>query len=247
MRLYVLTRSAYGPAWSLDANRRRLEVTRAVTARLLAAQTDRDWTWVVLVDERDPLRAEREALVAASAPRSRVIPWSPPPAPLPAAWDRHGARTNTVQRIAAEAYRADWGIPHDEAVVQVRLDDDDGLIPTALARYREATRPRREVLMLPRGIRVWRGRYSVVRHECNAMHALVTPPGDTLSVYAYGHTNVARVAPVRMLSPELGWIWVRHGDTISGHRKADRGLTAGVRQMFPVDWKALDTLWRVSA
>ena len=40
MRFYVLTRSAYGPAWDLDANRRRLAVTRAVTAAAMRAQTD---------------------------------------------------------------------------------------------------------------------------------------------------------------------------------------------------------------
>jgi hypothetical protein len=36
---FVLTRSAYGPEWSVEANRRRLEITRAVTAASLAAQT----------------------------------------------------------------------------------------------------------------------------------------------------------------------------------------------------------------
>ncbi len=55
LRHFVLTRSAYGPAWSIEANRRRLAVTKAVTARLMAAQTTRVWTWVVLLDRRDPL------------------------------------------------------------------------------------------------------------------------------------------------------------------------------------------------
>ena len=36
MRHCVLTRSAYGPEWTLEANRRRLALTRAVTAKLMA-------------------------------------------------------------------------------------------------------------------------------------------------------------------------------------------------------------------
>src|SRR5688572_33177200 len=68
VRHYVLTRSAYGPAWDREANARRLEITRAVTARLMAHQTAKAWTWVVLLDERDPFAAERLALYRASAP-----------------------------------------------------------------------------------------------------------------------------------------------------------------------------------
>ena len=71
-----MTRSAYGPAWSLEANRRRLAVTRAVTARLMGLQADRDWTWIVLLDERDRLLEERMAVFAAAAPAFVPILWT---------------------------------------------------------------------------------------------------------------------------------------------------------------------------
>ena len=130
MRHYVLTRSAFGPAWDLDANRRRLAVTRAVTAPLMAAQTARAWTWVVLLDERDPLLAERMALYRASAPAFLPLVWRPEVEGNPS-------------RIAAADYRAPWRSmlgPADDQVLTTRLDDDDGFAPDALARYQAAAR-----------------------------------------------------------------------------------------------------------
>lgn len=245
---YVLTRAAYGPVWDLRANRRRLEVTRAVTAPLMAAQTDRDWTWVVLLDVRDPLISDRRAAFAAAAPSFVGVDWSPPSAPKAAPWDRHAGETTTVQRIAAEAYRAPWRATigaGDEPLMMTRLDDDDGLAPDAIARYRAAAAKvaGRAILMLPAGVRVWRERYSVVRHERNAMHCLVTPAGDDLCVYDYGHAKCQRAAPIVMVDQRWGWIWVRHRDTISGWKRAEKRLDPAVRSAFPVDWRALRRIW----
>lgn len=249
MRAYVLTRSAYGPEWTLEANRRRLEVTAAVTARLMAAQTDRDWTWVVLLHEQDPLRVERTAVFAAAAPRCSVVPWTPPARPSQAPWDRHAATKKIKDAIAYEAYRAPWSDAlgdRDEAVMQVRLDDDDGLAVDALVRYRRAAmRLRgRSILMLPYGVRVWDGRYSRVRHERNAMHALLTPPGDAGTVYDYPHAEChsdrrARGAPVLLVDDRIGWLWLRHRDTLSGWKRADRSLDRSIRKLFPIDWSVI--------
>ena len=244
MRHYVLTRSAYGPEWSIAANRRRLAITRAVTARLMAEQTNRDWTWVVLVDDRDPLIEDRIAVFAAAAPRLEVIRWTPAADPQPAPWDKHAADTTPVQRIAAEAYRAPWDPgPRDDVILQTRLDDDDGLAPDTLARVRARARGRRAVLMHPSGVRVWDGSYASVRHGRNAMHTLVTPPGDTLGVYDYGHTKVASVAPVVTVDARWAWLWVRHRDTISGWKRADRPIDDMVRRTFPIDWHTLEGAW----
>jgi hypothetical protein len=246
VRHAVLTRSAYGPAWDAEANRRRLEVTRAVTARLMLAQRACDWTWVVLLDERDPFLAERLGLYRSSAPRFVPIVWTPPeePVAIPA--------SVSVQRIAAADYRAPWRQavgPADDQVLMTRLDDDDGLAPDALVRYQAAARRvrRRSILMLPIGVRVWNGRQTRVRHERNAMHTLVTPPGDDLCVYDYGHTTVRRVAPVITVDLAPGWLWVRHRDTISGYRQAERRITPTLRRLFPVDWDALEAGWRAAA
>lgn len=244
VRHFVLTRSAYGPEWAAEANRRRLAITAACTSRLMAAQTTTAWTWLVLLDHRDPLLPERLAVFEAGAP-GRVVPilWEPTDVAA-APWDKHGARTTHAQRVAATAYRAPWAQAigdRRQPLLQTRLDDDDGLAPTTLARVQRAAlrMTARTVLMHPIGYRTWQGRATAVRHPENAMHTLFTPAGDTLGVYDYGHRLVARVAPVRTVDMAPAWLWVRHPDTISGHRQADHPITLVVRRLFPVDWAAL--------
>lgn len=243
VRHLVLTRSAYGPDWTPAAIERRLRVTAGVTARLMAAQTTRDWTWVVLVDPRDPFLAKRLEILRAAAPRLVPIEWIPGNV-APAPWDPHGDRANRIQQIAATAYRAPWAQavgPRDELVLQTRLDDDDGLAIDALERVQAAARTvtARTALMHPFGVRVWAGRYSRVRHDTNAMHTLATLAGDELGVYDYGHRKVAAAAPVRIVDNDVAWLWARHVDTISGHRQADHPISTAVRRLFPIDWSVL--------
>jgi hypothetical protein len=243
VRHLVLTRSAYGPGWSLEANYRRLAITEGVTARLMARQTNRDWTWVVLVNSRDPFLAKRLDVFRRAAPALTPIYWEPGEL-AGAPWDPNAERTTLVQKVAATAYRAPWAEAlgdRGELILQTRLDDDDGLALDALERTRAAARRRRDrtVLMQPVGYRVWRGRCSKVRHDTNAMHSLLTPAGDELGIYDYGHRRVAAVAPVVTVDEEPAWLWARHQDTISGWRLADRPITPALRRLYPIDWTLL--------
>lgn len=242
MRHFVLTRSAYGPEWTREANERRLAMTEGVTARLMSLQTHRDWTWIVLLDRRDPLLQRRLEAFVSVAPAVEAIYWQPPERPEQAPWDR-AKRTTTVQRIAASAYRAPWleamgGVP-DGPRLMTRLDDDDGLAPDALERTVQAASrlSRRTILMQPVGVRVYRGHSSPVVHDENAMHSLFVPAGDRMTVYDYGHRQVKRVAPIVTVDRLPAWLWVRHPDTISGHRIANHVITAGLRRLFPIDWR----------
>ena len=88
----VLTRSAYGPAWDLEANRRRLDFARGITIASMAAQTHRDWTWLVAVDKADPLKTERkEAFRSAGVPVRFVEVSSATDSRDDAAWDAYFA------------------------------------------------------------------------------------------------------------------------------------------------------------
>jgi hypothetical protein len=220
VRHYVLTRAVYGPSWSVEANHRRLQMTRGVTARSLAPQTG--FEWLVLLHPADPLLEERKAAFV-------------------------GARflyldvSGTPSQVAAAAYRADWVGAigrRDETVAMTRLDDDDAFAPWAMARVQQIARDtiRRTALMFRLGFRAWEGRYTLVRHDSNAMQTLVTPPGDYLTVYDYLHRYVRKTAPVRMIDNRPAWLWSRHPDTISGWRVAERPLTPEIRAMFDVDW-----------
>ena len=243
MRHYVLTRSAYGPDWDREANRRRLEITRAVTVRLMAAQTTDDWTWIVALDPRDPLLEERRSTFAAAAPQFVPLLWTPDRLDH-TPWDSERKRNPPVNSlVAAAAYRAPWRSVMDGGpLLQTRLDDDDGLHPKALERYRRAAEKLRvrTVLMLPTGLRVYGPRFQVISHTKNAMQSLYTPADDDLCIYGYGHTKCHQVAPVRTVDRNWGWIWVRHRDTISGWRETRTGLTDQIRRIFPVDWAVVE-------
>jgi hypothetical protein len=245
VRHYVLTRSAYGWAWDKGSNRRRFQVTRAVAARLMARQTATDWTWVVLLDERDPLLKERLALYRDSAPAFSPLVWCPTDMPV---------RGSSIrQRIAAADYAAPWNdaIKAEGKVLTTRIDDDDGFAPDALARVQAAAAriETRAALMLPVGVHLWASRYALVRHERNAMHTLLAPTDDDRHVYTYGHTTVAKFAPVVMVDDEPGWIWTRHRDTISNARNprawggTPGAITDALRAQFPIDWPGLAALW----
>lgn len=200
----------------------------------MAQQTAETWTWVVSLDERDPFLSERLQLFTSSAPA--FIPIL-----------RQSGPDDPSQRAAAD-YKAPWRAhlgPADDQVLMTRLDDDDGFAPTALLRYQVAARKdhRRMVLMFPVGVRVWADRYSLVKHDRNAMHTLVTPPGDELCVYDYGHTRVRQMVRVVTVDRTPSWLWVRHRDTISDWRRAQRPVDASVRRMFPADWAALRRAW----
>lgn len=240
----MFTRSAYGPEWTLDKNARRLAITHGITVKMMRLQTVRDWTWVVLVDERDPLRAERIAAFQSADVPVEVIVWQRPPQLAPAAWDHRAIRAHKLEQIAATAYRADWrGArgPGDDQVLMTRLDDDDALAATTLARVQKAAAKidGRAVLMHPFGYRVWKRRASLVRHDANAMATLVTPPGDDATVYDYGHTVARRFAKIVVVDEEPAWLWARHRDTISGWKRAEHQFDRQIRTLFPVDWTVL--------
>jgi hypothetical protein len=242
-RHVVLTRSAYGPDWSFGANLARLKVTEGITAVTMARQTapPDTWHWIILLDARDPLIERRMAVYQAAALSPGFIFWQPPEEAIaPAPWDPR-ADPGRLEGLAAAAYTAPWARavgPRDEPLLQTRLDDDDGFAPDALERIARAGArlTERTILMLPIGYRTWRGQAERVVHLKNAWQTLFTPAGDELGVYDYGHTHAAEVAPVVMVDKDPGWLWVRHGQTISGTRTAAGTITPAIRAMFPIDW-----------
>lgn len=220
----MLLRSVYGPSWSIEANRRRLAISQAVTIRSLASQTAHDFQVLVLLHPSDPLLRERQAAFGSIGADCLFLD-----------------ATGTSAEVAFRAYRAGWAEaigPRDELVAMTRLDDDDAFAPWALRRVQVSvpTIRQRTALVFPLGIRVWQGAYTMVRHDSNAMHTLVTPPGDAMTVYDYGHRFVRKVAAVRRIDSRPAWLWSRHEDTISGWRVAERPLTPEIRALFDVDW-----------
>lgn len=226
-----MTRAAYGPAWDREANRRRLEITRGVTAASMAAQTSKDWTWLVVLHRDDPLKAERKAVFESAG--------------VPVKFVTIATKTTDRSQAAYDAYHAPWGRllgKRDDYLAMTRLDDDDALAPWAIARIQATVRTpiRRTILVFPVGVRVWGGRYTIVSHQSNAMQTLVTLPGDDLHVYGYGHRDARRVGKVRAIDARFAWVWARHPDTISGWKTAEKAIPDRIRSMFPIDWALLE-------
>ena len=221
LKYAILTRSAYGPDWTREANARRLAVTEAITVPTIRAQTFRGFEWHVLVHEKDPLLRRRvKAFESAGVPVHLLFT------------DARG----TPQEVAVACYKAAWrdSVGPGPAAM-MRLDDDDGLAPDAFARLQPLASSSRQptALVFPIGIRVWAGRYTFVRHASNAMQTLVSEVG---SVYDYLHRRVRQHALVRFVDRKPAWLWYRHPDTISGWRMAMSPLDPTVQRWFPIDW-----------
>lgn len=227
MRHFILTRSAYGPDY--DANARRLALLKGVTVPSMLAQTNRDWTWVVLMERDDPFAAER-----LSAFESVGVP----------------VKVFHVEHPTVSLYRQDWAGAMGKCgcgpTLTTRLDDDDALAPDFLQRIQTAAEQANEqgrvVWMLPEGFRVYRGRYAPMRHEANSWATLQTPPGDSAVVYDFGHKRIGGHAPIRLVDDKPAWLFVRHADTRSRNRAVSGPITMALRRLFPVDWELVGGL-----
>ena len=243
MKHLLLTRSAYPPSYPLAANRRRLELLRQVTVPSLAAQTERRWAWILMVDPRDPLLTER--LAVAGGAGVEVIPatigqgpWTPPTPTTPTTPDGQlaGDVAGPWHRVVAAAAAG------ERRVATTRIDDDDALSADALHRVRramDAAKPGLTAWMLPVGLRYHRGHVQPMRHLAN-MFSTLESPGDPLHVVMeVKHNDITSLAPVRYVDDQPGWLWVRHEDARSGTRLARQPITPHVRRAFHIDWPYL--------
>jgi len=237
MNHYVLTRSAYPASYPLEANRRRLELTRHVTARSLAAQGERRWRWMVAIDPSDPLLEERKEVLASAGVPVVLVPVSQQRDASEIVPD--GRLIADVETPGGPWRRAIAADAPEGRIVTTRLDDDDALSVDALRRIRarvvasEPTEP--TAWVLPAGYKCHRGRVQSMTHLAN-MFCTLDSPGDLHVVMEAKHGSIRRSFPTRYLDRAPGWLWVRHADTRSGARSASRTLRPEVSGLFDVDW-----------
>jgi len=213
MRHYLLTRSRRGPDYPIEANLRRIELARRITARSLAAQ-DGEWTWLVYVHPDDPfLEMRLDAFRSAGHPVVAIA-------------DNAGA-------MAA----IDWSGP----VLTTRIDDDDAFARDAFARLYAAIRPPRQrtAYIFPVGHRIHAGLSERIVHLRNSWASLYAPAGDRVHVRMVAHPKIPAFARVEYLGKEPGWLWVRHQDDENGFRRAHDLITPELRATYPVDWDLL--------
>lgn len=238
IRHYVLTRAAYASnLWDDEANYRRLRLLADVTAPSLEAQDLKyQFTWVVLLNVTDPLYHERRRIVEDCTEIANIR------LALTAEY------SDTREQAAQRAYKIFWpNLPVSKPYLTTRIDDDDAFTPDAIKRIQEKamefyTKPKQpyRALIFPQGYRVYNGKYSSVRHLTNAYSTLYTPAGGSRNVYSYSHKRVREYAEVTYIDDHPAWLWVRHKDTISGHKKTGFPIDDKLMGTFPrVNWKLL--------
>ena len=240
MRHYLLTRAAYSPEVPLEVNRRRLDLLRGITARSLAAQTERRVTWLVLIDPGDPLLAERTAVL-----ESAGYPLVLAPAP-------DLVRDHFFDRPQTPAWRRN--IVWDGPTFTSRIDDDDALAPFALADLysrgehmaagRHSTMKRAFVLAL--GYRLSGGRFNLRDDPVSQFIGMYAPRGSKTCVMDINHTSMRTLARVELIRERPAWLWLRHDDARSANSKASHyqeekmePITPALRSAFDVDWSLL--------
>lgn len=239
MRHYLLTRSAYGPDVPLEVNRRRLELLRGITVRSLAAQTERRLTWLVLIDPKDPLLAERTAVLESAG------------YPLVLAPATDLIRDHYYDRPQTRTWRQT--IERDGPTLTSRIDDDDAYAPFALAdlhRRGEILAARgtaaRRAFVLAVGYRVAAGRYNLRNDRVSQFIGLYSPAGDRACVMDINHTSMRVLARVHLITDRPAWLWLRHPLARSATSKASHfeeermvPITPALRSEFDIDWSLL--------
>lgn len=242
VRHYVLTRSAYGPEVAADERARRLALLEGVCAASLRAQTERDVTWVVLVNPRDPELRQRTKAIESSG-LDTVIRSA-------GNMTTRGGRDRPWSRRWAMCIEWNHG-----PVLTSRLDDDDALVPEALAWVRaaaEAVHPRERVVWtLPSGWRVAGRLVERVTYPVPMFSTLQVPAPMRQTIYDASHLGAARLAPMRVATDEAAWLWIRHDMTRSNDNMRQGFSMAGadmeplsptLKARFAIDWDLVTAL-----
>ena len=187
-------RTEYGPeegvspAWMA----RRLELFRRFCAPSVAAQSVRDFRWMIFID--DGTAPDHRRAIQIAAPRAELVP-------LPA-WSDEAAR------IAVDTRR------RASRVVTTRLDNDDAIHGDFLRIARQAP-PGRFVEFLRGFIYDTRVR-SLYQHTLPANPFLSYVSDLPLTIVHQGnHRLTAQKGPVLTLREPAAWLQVIHGDNVS--------------------------------
>ena len=240
MRHYILTRSAFGASVTIKENRHRLELLRRITVPSLAAQTNRDLTWIVLVAPDDPLADERRAALEAAGIPLIV-----------------GSAAGMTVRGHRDKPYGPWKqyIRWGEVTLTTRMDDDDALAPWAMAAVRDsagrANQKRRSVWSLMDGWRIAGPMAERVHWPIPMFCTLQAPARDQATIMDTNHLGARRLGTVRRIPSEPAWLWIRHSMTrssylgswaLEGWRKTAVPVDDALRAAFPVDWPLIESL-----
>lgn len=203
------------PAWLA----RRFELFESYCLPSMAAQTSKDFTWIVYFDVdtppqfRDRIEACRE-----------VFPFTAYITPVIDApgWPRSLRETLTAP--------TPW-------IVTTRFDNDDALAADYVARLHAHLAdhtPERGTLNFTNGLILEGRRVYALAHPTNAFGSWLEPWDEaTRTAVSIHHMKMARYGPVWQVDGPPAWLQVVHGGNISNKVRGRRVAPAAVEGRFP--------------
>ena len=204
----ILIRSAYSPSVPLNVNRRRLELTRALCAASLAAQSVKTVRLVPKLHLDDPFLQERLNVYAGTG--LRVVPFL-------SRDERPGLlRKQGWDAIIANVFKT------GAVVLQTRMDDDDAIARDFCERLYVgiARQENKGWHTFPRGVYVERRAWAPYILPANQFITRRTVAGSGRHVYEIQHRQI-KARELAVIDEQPAWIWCRHNDALSGSRPVE--------------------------
>lgn len=212
---------------------RRLELFRNFTMPSIKAQTNQNFTTVMLVDPDTPEEIKQELRDELNATLYLTESW----------WAVD--RGDLVEDVNEEFSEFFFGLYKDvDWIITSRCDSDDALANNYIEVTQEMFRNKEEFIIYPNGV-MWLKdtQESYVKLTNSPPFGSLVEPGATppKTVFYMSHGHIPRMKEYQRCGPELMWIHTYHGENLATKpRKLDRKLEKHeVLELFTVEESCL--------
>lgn len=191
------------PGW-LD---RRFDLFERFCLPGMAAQTVKDFDWLIYFDEGTPLAYFDR--IRRAQKRAPILPR------FVGAFDAQQA-----SRDVAELLNAD-----DRVVVTTRLDNDDAVARDFIERIRSEAKalPAGTVINFRQGLAMREGRFYSAQDESNPFTSLIeTTDRPPQTIWSAQHHELGKVWRLRQVNGPAAWLQVVHGENVTNRIKGAR-------------------------
>ncbi|WP_018124912.1 glycosyltransferase [Desulfovibrio oxyclinae] len=203
----------------------RFELFRKYCFPTVTAQTEDNFTWLVLFDTRTPERYRR--LINIFARQKNFVP---------VYCDSYETTIPTVvEKMKETAPAAKW-------YLSTRLDNDDALsvnfvrtLQTICNQIEEENLERQETLYInfPNGLQYKEGRFFDFRDMTNAFVSLLEPSASPNTVFWVDHPSIYNVSEVIQAEGPPLWLQVVHDMNVYNYLRGEETGPADVTTHFP--------------
>lgn len=213
---------------------RRMTLFRNFTMPSIKAQTNQNFTTVVLIDPDTPEDIVLELETELDAIMYFTESW----------WAVD--RGDLVEDVNKEFSEFFFGLYEDtEWIITSRVDSDDALANNYIEVTQDMFREREEFIIYPNGV-MWiqDTKESFVKLTNSPPFGSLVEPGDVppKTVFYMSHGHIPRMKPFQRHGPALMWIHTYHGENLATKpRKLDRKLEKWeVLELFTVEESCLN-------